>query len=455
MSASLPRPHPRLRRRALLAVTTLLAGSVAWVVSAPAAAAATTPASGLVCSTDPGNTFGLTAQTGYISTPDGNQILMWGYGSAPGAFRYPGPVLCVDQGATVTIALTNTLPEDTSLVFPGLTGVTVGGAPSGPVRDAAGTITSLAPVAPAAGGRASYTFTADQPGTYVYESGTDQAKQREMGLYGAIVVRPAGHPDRAYADPSTTFKPDTEFLMMLSQLDPAVHSAVENRTPYDLAMDHPRYFFANGRSFPDTIAPNNASWLPTQPASALVHIVALPHDTTAPGATDGFAPALVRYVNMGPAPYPFHPHGNDGRIVGRDGRALVTGTGPADHSYDKFSVDVGPGQTDDVLYDFTDVEGYNPTTNPVPVVLPPLQDLTFKDAATYYSGSPYLGVRDDLPAGTTSYNQCGEYYHVMHSHDLHQVTNYGAAMGGMLTLMRIDPANTTAGATPGTAKVGC
>ena len=28
----------------------------------------------------------------------------------------------------------------------------------------------------------------------------------------------------------------------------------------------------NGRSMPDTLAPNNASWLPTQPYGALVHI---------------------------------------------------------------------------------------------------------------------------------------------------------------------------------------
>ena len=302
-----------------------------------------------------------------------------------------------------------------------------------------------------------YSFTATDPGTYVYETGTDQAKQREMGMYGVIVVRPHGAPAQAYADAGTRFKPDTEFLMLLSQVDPAIHSAVENGTKYDLSANHPRYYFTNGRSFPDSIAPNNAAWLPTQPYSSLVHIVAHAQGTAdpvldQPTATD-FDPALVRYVNMGPHPYPFHPHGNDGRVIGRDGRAILSGSN--DQSYLKFAVDVGQGQTADVLYDFTDVEGYNPTTNPVPVQLPPLQDLLFKDAATYYSGSPYLGVQDDMPVGTTSYNQCGEYYHVMHSHDLHQVTNYGAAMGGMLTLMRIDPADTTAGATPGTSKAGC
>ncbi len=36
-------------------------------------------------------------------------------------------------------------------------------------------------------------------------------------------------------------------------------------------------------------------------------------------------------------------------------------------------------------------------------------------------------------------NECGEYYHVAHSHALDQATNYGASFGGMMTLIRIDP----------------
>ncbi len=39
-----------------------------------------------------------------------------------------------------------------------------------------------------------YTFTAAEPGTYIYESGTDPAKQVQMGLYGALVVRPTWQP---------------------------------------------------------------------------------------------------------------------------------------------------------------------------------------------------------------------------------------------------------------------
>ena len=33
-----------------------------------------------------------------------------------------------------------------------------------------------------------------------------------------------------------------------------------------------RYFLINGRSMPDTIAPNLAAWLPSQPYGALIHI---------------------------------------------------------------------------------------------------------------------------------------------------------------------------------------
>ena len=71
--------------------------------------------------------------------------------------------------------------------------------------------------------------------------------------------------------------------------------------------------------------------------------------------------------------------------------------------------------------------------------MPQLQNLNFKDAATYYGGSPYLGYKGSLPVGTTTYNECGEYYMVWHSHALNEVANYDASFGGMLTLERIDP----------------
>ena len=82
----------RDRRLVPAMVVLLVAGATLALTSSPARAATTTPSSNLLCTTDPANNFSLVAETGYISTPDGNQILMWGYGTAGGSS--PTPVRC-------------------------------------------------------------------------------------------------------------------------------------------------------------------------------------------------------------------------------------------------------------------------------------------------------------------------------------------------------------------------
>jgi FtsP/CotA-like multicopper oxidase with cupredoxin domain len=424
------------RRRALaIAASSLLVTSLAAWTAGPVAAAG--PESGIVCTTGVSGspTFTLTAKSGYVAMPDGNSIFMWGYAFGNGAFQLPGPTLCVNQGDAVTIVLNNRLPEPVSIVLPGIDDVMANGVPSQPVFTGP-TLISLAPSAPATNGSMTYSFTATRPGTYIYESGTDPEKQVEMGLYGSVVVRPpvSSCPTGkscAY-DSNSVYNPNTEFVMLLSEIDPFLHQSVERRTkPYDVTAYRPRYWLINGRAFPDTIAPNKAAWLPAQPYSSLVHLH--PKDTSNPD------PALVRYLNVGVLNHPFHPHGNHGRVVGRDGSPLV-GAAAQDISYEKFTVTVGSGQTWDALYNWTDVETWNPSTNAIPAPgVPQPQNLTFKGNATWYSGSPYLGYQDDLPAGVTSYNQCGEYYHVWHSHALNEAANFDAGFGGMLTLERIDP----------------
>lgn len=408
--------------------------------------AAATPSSGVMCTTSssPNATFSLTAMSGMISMPDGNTIFNWSYVPSGGAFQFPGPILCVHQGDTVTIVLTNNLPEPTSIIFPGIDNVQANGAPAQPELTGT-TLTSLTKTAAANNGQVTYSFVASKPGTYLYESGTDSGKQVQMGLYGALIVRPSATPPAgaacAYDCTHSVFNPTTEFLMLLSDIDPALHQAVEFGQPYDVTTLHPRYWLINGRAFPDTIAPNNADWLPAQPYSALVHIT-----VTDPNVNASQPPALLRYLNAGQLSFPFHPHGENGTLVARDATPLV-GSGGNDLSYETFSFSIGPGQTWDQLYAYANQEHFNPTTNPIPVTVPQLQNLTFKGNATYYSGSPYLGYQDVLPTGVTSYNECGEYYMVFHSHDLYQVANYDTSFGGMLTLERIDPLTPATGTT--------
>ena len=419
--------------------------------AAPAAKAATTASSGIVCSTSssPNANFSLTANADYISMPDGNTIYTWSYSPTGGSFQFPGPVLCVNQGDTVSVILHNTLPEAVSIVFQGIDNVLANGLPAQPQFNGSGDLLSLVPAAAATVGSITYTFTATKPGTYLYESGTDVGKQVQMGLYGALVVRPTGLPAAvtaaySYTDGSGThafgtYDPTNEFVMLLSEIDPNLHSAIELGQPYDVTTLHPRYWLINGRSFPDTIAPNNAAWLPTQPYSALFHIT-VQDNTLAASDPNGpnKAPALIRYLDAGSRNHPFHPHGQNGRLIARDGAPLVDASGN-DLSYETFSFTIGSGQTWDQLYHYDNQEHFDASSNPVPVTIPQLQNLTFKDAATYYSGSPYIGNQGQLPVATTSFNECGEYYMVMHSHALYEVANYDTGFGGMLTLERIDP----------------
>jgi FtsP/CotA-like multicopper oxidase with cupredoxin domain len=413
----------------------------------PKKASAATPHNvGVVCSEGDYNpasklrVFNLVAQEGYINLTDGNTMYMWGFGLAPASgnantFQYPGPVLCANQDDIVTVTLQNALTQDVSIIFPGQTDVSANGSPAQPQFDGS-TLTSLttsasARVAPAAmGGSVTYSFTAGHPGTYIYESGTNTKMQVGMGLFGVLIVHPSGHTDYVY-DQNSQITPGEDFLAVLSEIDPLLHQAVEAHKNFNMNNYHPRYWVLNGRGFPDTIADNFATWLPNQPYGALALIQ--PYD-----AVKHPYPAVERFVNVGTEDYPFHPHGQNGLVIARDGHLLKNGTD--DLSMEKFLVNIGPGQTWDVLFKWHDAEGYSDAhinaTAPFPVTLP---DVANQTMGMFYSGSPFLGVKGTLPPGQSTLNECGEYYIISHNHALFQLDAWGQTMSGPITYLRIDP----------------
>ncbi len=408
-----------MRQRAgrFAAVLTLAAAGGLLVPGGAAAIPADARPTGMVCT--PGSVsgtthaFDLVARTGYIDTPDGNSVFMWSFAEAGGHFQSPGPVLCVTQGETVVVNLTNDLPAPASIVFPGQ---------DAPVTATGGSAGLLTTEAAAAGGTVSYSFQAGSPGTYLYESGSDIAKQVEMGLYGALIVRPAAGAAFAYGA-TTAFDPGREYLLLLSEIDPDLHHAVETGGAYDVNARRDRYFAVNGREFPDTVQDNGSALLPNQPYGALVRI-----RPTAPAV----APALIRMINVGALNHPFHPHGNHTTQIAQDGRLLL---GPTEH----FGETIASGQTEDFLLRWDDQDNWDPTTNPLPVPPPNYRDVFFKDANTWYGGSPYLGHKGTLPVGVVSQNICGEWYFPWHSHALNEFANFDQGFGGMATLLRVDP----------------
>jgi hypothetical protein len=415
----------------LALVVVLALASLAPASHSQPAAAQGPPSEGIVCTTSPDATFTLTTKTGYIGTPDDNVIFMWGYSEGSSPFQHPSPVLCVTQGQTVTVILQNTLSEDVSIMFPGQEDVLADGALAQPQFDGGGNLTSLTNVAPANGGSVTYSFAASQPGTFVYQSGTDPATQVRMGLFGVLIVRPPLGPSGEYYvnnRPDSQFNPDTEFLVLLSEIDPYLNQAVERGQSFDMANYHPRYWLINGRGFPDSMAPNFASWLPSQPYGALARVE--PWDETTNPLW-----SLGRYVGVTSVDLPMHPHSKSALILGRDGRTLE---GPAgeDLAYENFSIPMGPGQTWDGLFRWYDPDGYDPVGNPITVPLPSPVDLGY---GVLFSGSPYLGEQGTLPIDFTSLNECGEYYVISHVHALHKITSWGAPMTGPITFLRIDP----------------
>ena len=411
-----------------LVVALVLAVASTALAPASQSVAAQAPSEGIICTTDPNATFTLTTQTGYIGTPDDNVIFMWGFSESGSPFQYPSPILCVNEGDTVTVILHNTLPEDVSIMFPGQENVMADGAPAQPQFDANGNLTSLTKVAPANGGSVTYSFVATNPGTFIYESGTDPAKQVRMGLFGALIVRPALGPNYVNNRPDSKFNPDAEFLILFSEIDPYLNQAVEAGKPFNMANFRTRYYMINGRGFPDTLAPNFAPWLPNQPYGALARIH--PYD---PVNNPDYA--LDRFINAGTEIIPMHPHAKNGLVTSRDGRTMEGPLGE-DLARENFSVPVGPGQTYDGLFKWKDAEGYDKDTNPVPVTIPSLQNMVY---GLLFSGSPYLGSQGLIPVGTTTLNQCGEYYIISHDHALYQMTSWGVPTTGPVTYMRIDP----------------
>ena len=247
-----------------------------------------------------GTNFNFTAKQGYLSTADGNSVYFWGYADGNGPAQYPGPTLLLSQGQVASITLSNELPVPTSLLFPGQTGK--------PTTTGATTLGALTAEVLPGGSAVTYSFTADQPGTYLFYSGTQPDLQIEMGLVGAIIVYPTNSSgvmlkNQAYAHPGSAF--DQEYLFFLSDMDESIHVAVEQQVAagdpisVDMTKRSAVYWFINGRTGPDTMlgAGAESPWLPAQPYDCMPIFY--------PGQE-----VLMRVVGGGRDPHPFHHHGN-------------------------------------------------------------------------------------------------------------------------------------------------
>ena len=274
---------------ALLVITALLIGAPALAAprSAPQAAPAGRMAAAPVAAPLAAPvTFNLCAGTSTLTLADSTSVPFWGFSNCSDTspvITLPGPTLIVNEGDVVTVNLSNQLGENVSIAFhgQGLTADTVGATPLGTT---------------------SYTFTASQAGTFLYEAGLtpNGAKQVAMGLHGALVVLPAALP--------TTYT--SEKVLVLSEIDPALNNAPASFNMLDYA---PKYWLINGESHPDT------------------DLIQAPAGST----------LLVRYVNAGLTEHSMGLLGLDQTVIAKDGHART--------AFRAVSETLAAGQTMDTL----------------------------------------------------------------------------------------------------------
>jgi hypothetical protein len=244
--------------------------------------------------------FDLYATAGSTTLPDGQTASVLGFatvGATP-VTQPGGPVLFVNQGELVTVTLHNDLSEPTALLFQG----------QAMVPDTVGVAT---------GGTKVYSFTAGNPGTFLYEAGPIANAQHQVarGLHGALVVRPvfATPPlqPQAYASATTAY--DDEAVLVLSELDPALNGSPTPAT-FDMRNYAPRYFLINGKAYP----------------------------ATAPIATTAGRKVLLRYVNAGIRHHSMSLLGVQQDLVAKDGS-------PSTYTGRRVAETIAPGQTMDAI----------------------------------------------------------------------------------------------------------
>jgi len=199
--------------------------------------------------------------TTQIMPDTGEVVTLWGYANdddnnltngCGNPVQVPGPAIRVSPGdLSLIINLRNDLSEAVSIVVPGQsTPMTPVMFTDGQGRQRVRSFTHE--TAPATTGL--YTWNNFKPGTYLYQSGTHPAVQVQMGLYGSAVK------DASLGSAYAGVSYDNEVVLLYSEIDPALHSAVSGGTygtpAYPSTIDYqPQYFLINGQPYTSTTPP--------------------------------------------------------------------------------------------------------------------------------------------------------------------------------------------------------
>jgi len=215
-----------------------------------------------------------------------------------------------------------------------------------------------------------YVYRPREPGTYMFHCHVEDVEHVHMGMTGLVFVRPLQdgntslYPSGKYmyndGNGSTGF--DREFAMFLSEVWAESHWADAHIQLPEWSDYRADFSLLNGRVYPDTIAPN-------APIVAGQSIHALAVETDANG--DLVAPAghpelqyqphsslvncnagekvALRFANLGFREQAMTLAGIRMRVVGRDATPM-RGRDGTDTSYETETINIGPGESFDVVF---------------------------------------------------------------------------------------------------------
>jgi manganese oxidase len=230
---------------------------------------------------------------------DGQSVAAWGYER-----QVPGPTIRVSEGERVRVEFTNRLPEPTTVHWHGVdVPFNQDGVP-GVTQD---------PIEP--GETYSYEFTATPAGTRMYHthgsSMSDEARQLDMGLSGALIIEPRTKAQPASVDQTLVLdewavEPGGFNAAMMTGAGHAAHNAGSN------------VFTINGRAAPD------------------FEPIAVKRGET----------VRLRLINVGSsATHPMHLHGHQFTVTALDGNPV-----PAPARQLRNVITLAPGETADVEF---------------------------------------------------------------------------------------------------------
>lgn len=254
-------------------------------------------------------------------TLSGTSVPFWGFTDSCGGMgsgRVPGPIIEVGVGDTLNLTLDMMMAPQEPAPYNGHT-IHLHGADVPTSEDGVPETGSSV-----SGDTYTWSPSTEMPGSYPYHCHVHTVKHLEMGMYGAIVIRPkdaAGNFLNQITSSSATAYNYRQYYV-LSTVDPAYHTAIGDSTVF--GDYNPQYFLIDGKEGKTTSAP--AISLAAAPGAKVALGLIGMHSTNSTFQLKDAAGAAQSFT-----------------IYVQDGRAWPTPQSVT-------SVDLSPGQRFDILF---------------------------------------------------------------------------------------------------------